>query len=131
MRLPNPAVRAVLWSQWAFWCALAISVWAYADAPPGALRATLVLTPVAPGLLIFAVTYWLYKSCDEYVRLRILQAGALTAVIIGALSMIWLFLELLSLPKFLGLPNLGVLSVYLVGWIVFDAQMLWLYLRAR
>jgi uncharacterized membrane protein len=80
---------------------------------------------IAPGLLIFAITYWLYRVCDEYIRLRTLQAATLTAVIIAILSMIYFFLELLDFPR------LSTMWVHIVGWSVFDAQMLWLVFRCR
>ncbi len=119
------AVQSVLWSQWTYWCALAIAVWAYVRMPPGDIRVALILAPIAPGLLIFAVTYWLYRSCDEYIRMRTLQAATVTAALVAMLSMIYFFLELL------GFPRLSMMWMHVVGWSVFDAQILWLMLRLR
>jgi hypothetical protein len=119
-RFPAPAVRAIIWSQWGYWCSVAAAVWAYIAMPYGAVRTVLILTPILPGLLIFAVTHWLYSVCDEYIRLRTLQAAARTAVIVAILSMAYFFLELL------GYPRLSTMWLLLVGWSVFDAQMLWL-----
>lgn len=84
----------------------------------GIVRAVLVLAPIMPGLLIFAVSYWLYKTCDEYIRLRTLQAATVTAVIVAVLSMIYFFLELL------GFPRLSAMWIHIVGWSLFDAQIL-------
>ena len=125
MRFPSAAVRAIFWSQWAYWCALAMAIWAYVMMPQGNIRTLLVLTPILPGLLIFAVTYWLYETCDEYVRLRTLQAATLTAMLVAVLSMIYFFLELLGFPK------LSMMWIHIVGWSVFDAQLLWLMFRSR
>ncbi len=93
--------------------------------PLGGIRTILIVTPILPGLLIFAVTYWLYQNCDEYIRLRTLQAATVTAVIIAVLSMIYFFLELL------GFPRLSMMWIHIVGWSAFDAQMLWLMFRPR
>lgn len=124
-QFPSPAAKAILWSQWAYWCTLGIAVWAYIVMPHGSIRTVLILTPILPGLLIFAVTYWLYKASDEYIRLRTLQAATITAVIIAILAMIYFFLELI------GFPRLSMMWVQIIGWSLFDAQMLHLMFRAR
>jgi uncharacterized membrane protein len=93
--------------------------------PSGSVRTVLILTPILPGLLICSVTYWLYETCDEYIRLRTLQAATLTAMFVAVLSMIYFFLELL------GFPRLSMMWIHIVGWSVFDAQLLWLMLRSR
>jgi hypothetical protein len=119
------AMSAIFWSQWAYWCALAMAIFALSALPPGGIRNVLVMTPIAPGLLVFAVCFWLYRSCDEYVRMRTLQAAATTAFVVAMLSMVYFFLELL------GLPRLSMMWIHIVGWSIFDAQMLWLLLRPR
>lgn len=124
-RFPSPAVKAIFWSQWAYWSTLGVAVWAYIVMPHGSIRTVLILTPIIPGLFIFAVTYWLYKASDEYIRFRTLQAGTVTAVIVAILAMIYFFLELL------GFPRLSTMWIQIVGWSVFDAQMLRLMLRSR
>ena len=124
-RFLSPAVKATLWSQWAYWCALGVAVWAYIVMPHGSVRTILILAPILPGLFIFAVTYWQYKACDEYIRFKTLQAGTITAVIVATLAMIYFFLELL------GFPRLSTMWIQVVGWSVFDAQMLRLMLRSR
>jgi uncharacterized membrane protein len=125
MRYPNAAVRAIFWSQWAYWCALAIAIWAYISMPLGGIRTVLILTPILPGLLIFSVTYWIYKTCDEFIRLRTLQAATVTAMCVAVLSMIYFFLELLGFPK------LSMMWIHIVGWSIFDAQILWLMYRSK
>ena len=124
-QFPSPAVKAIIWSQWAYWSTLVVAVYAYIAMPHGSIRAVLILAPILPGLLIFAVTYWLYKACDEYIRFKTLQAGPITAVIVAILALIYFFLELL------GFPRLSMMWIQIVGWSVFDGQMLWLMLRSR
>jgi hypothetical protein len=124
-RFSRSALSAIFWSQWAYWCALGMAVWACFVLPGGSVRTALILTPVMPGLLIFAVCYWLYQSCDEYIRLRILQAATLTACAVALLCLVYFLLELAGLPK------LSMMWVHVVGWSVFNAQMLWLILQAR
>jgi len=116
--LRGRAIRAMLWSQLAYWSALAIAAWAYVAAPRGSIRTALILTPIVPGILIFAVARWLYTACDEYIRLRVLRATAATALIVGILVLTYFFLELS------GLPRLSMMWVSLAGWSIFIAQML-------
>ena len=115
----------IFWSQCTYWSALGIAVWGYIAMPPGGIRTVLILTPILPGLLIFAVAYWLYEACDEFIRLRTLQAATATAVVVAALSLVYFFLELL------GFPRLSMMWIHIVGWSVFAAQMLWLMLRSK
>lgn len=124
-RFPSPAVKAIFWSQWAYWSTLGVAICAYIIMPHGSVRTVLILTPILPGLFIFAVTYWLVKASDEYIRLRTLQAGTITAMIVVILAMIYFFLELLGFPK------LSMMWIPIVGWTVFDAQMICLMVRWR
>jgi hypothetical protein len=124
-KFPRTAASAILWSQWAYWCALGIAVWAYFAMPSGSIRSFLVITPVAPGLLIFAVSYWLYLSCDEYVRHRTVRAAAITAIGIGLLSLVYFFLERLGFPK------LSMMWIQVIGWSIFNVQMLYLWFEAK
>jgi hypothetical protein len=122
--LPTSALRAILWTQWTYWCALAIAVWAAIQLPPGSTRTILILTPILPAFLIFGVTYWIYRSCDEYIRLRILQAGAITATVIAFATMSYYFLERLGFPK----VSMGWVSN--LAWGTFIVQMLLLKFRS-
>jgi hypothetical protein len=124
-RFPSPAVKAIFWSQWAYWSTLGVAIWAYVVVPHGSVRTFLILTPILPGLFIFAVTYWLYKASDEFIRFRTLQAGTITAVIVAILAMIYFFLELLGFPK------LSMMWIPIVAWTVFDGQMIWLMIQSR
>lgn len=124
-RFRSPAVKAIVWSQWAYWSTLVIAIWAYLVMPKGSIRSVLILTPILTGLLIYAVTYWLYKASDEYIRFRTLQAGTVTATILTIFAMIYFFLELL------GFRRLSMMWIPIVGWTVFDAQMIWLTFRLR
>ena len=115
-------VRPLLWSQWIYWCIAGVSAWAYAAMPAGSIRSTLVLSPIAPGLLIVVLSHWLYMSGDEYIRFRILRAAATSAVAVAILAIVYFFLELL------GFPRLSMMWVEIVGWSVFCGQMLRLML---
>jgi hypothetical protein len=104
--------------QWAYWVAVAISIWALSHLGPGDLRNTLVLTPVLPGLLTIAWTSWVYRACDEFIRFRILSAAAITAAVIAVGSLIYSYLELT------GLPRISMAWISNMGWAVFCVLML-------
>ena len=72
-----------------------------------------------------SVACWLFRACDEYLRLKILRCIAVTAVIVAFATLAYFFLELL------GWPRLSMLWVNLLGWSAFNAQMLLVILRAR
>jgi hypothetical protein len=123
--LPGSAMRGVLWSQWAYWCSLAVSALSIEYIPPGSVRTAVLLTPVLTALLSVSVAYWLYQACDEYLRLRLLKCAAVTAIVIAFCTLAYFFLELL------GLPHMSMLWVNLLGWSVFNIQMLFILLRSR
>ena len=118
-------MRGVLYSQWAYWCSLAVAVLAIRYIPPGGIRTAVMLTPVLTALLCVSVACWLFRACDEYLRLKILRCIAVTAVIVAFATLAYFFLELL------GWPRLSMLWVNLLGWSAFNAQMLLVILRAR
>jgi hypothetical protein len=93
--------------------------------PPGSIRTAVMLAPIFAASLCVSVAYWLYQSCDEYVRQRLLRCMAITAVIVAFCTLGYFFLELL------GFPRLSMLWVNLLGWSVFDLQMLFVIFRAR
>jgi|SRR5581483_1095730 len=123
--LPRFAVRGILSSQWAYWCSLAIAGLSMTYIPPGSVRTTVMLTPVLTALLCVSVTYWLYTDCDEYIRLRILRCAAVTAIIVAFCTLGYFFLELL------GFPRSSMLWPNVLGWSVFNLQMLFVILRSR
>jgi hypothetical protein len=123
--LPGSAMRGVLWSQWAYWCSLAVSALSIEYIPPGSVRTAVLLTPVLTALLSVSVAYWLYQACDEYLRLRLLKCAAVTAIVIAFCTLAYFFLELL------GLPHMSMLWVNLLGRSVFNIQMLFILLRSR
>lgn len=93
--------------------------------PPGTVRTMLILSPIAPGLfLIWNSVRW-YRRCDEYVRLRILQATAVVAVFTAVWTLIYPYLELL------GLPHLNVGLVHAFGWPIFMIAMVRLLVTGR
>jgi hypothetical protein len=123
--LPRFAVRGILSSQWAYWCSLAIAMLSITYIPPGSIRNAVMFTPVLTALLCVSVTYWLYKDCDEYIRLRLLECIAVTAIIVACCTLAYFFLELL------GFPRLSMLWVNLLAWSVFNVQMLFVIFRSR
>jgi len=122
---PLYAVRGIVYGQWTYWSALVLAAWGYAYAPPGSIRTTLILTPVLPALLIVAVTYWVYQACDEYVRSRILRCIAISAIIVSFCTLGYFVLELL------GLPRLSMLWINILGWSIFNLQMVYVIVRSR
>src|SRR6266436_209363 len=76
---------------------LAASRWAATSEPAGPLRTALILLPILPGLALIGLTVRSYRLCDEFIRLRILQAAALAAIVVAVFSLIYCFLEPLGL----------------------------------
>jgi len=111
----------MFWTQFAYWGALFVALWAYVALPHGRIHTGFLLLPIVPGLLVFAAAYLLYRGSDEHFRLRILQATARTAVIIATVAMIYASMELAGLAKLSGL------WLHLVGWCLFDIQLAYLY----
>src|SRR5271155_2524657 len=97
--------------------ALVAATWTLHTVEAGALRTIVVLTPILPGLALIALTVRAYAKCDEYIRLRALQAAALAAVVLAVLALIYYFLELL------GWPRLSMAWVSNILWVVFVMQM--------
>jgi uncharacterized membrane protein len=108
-----------------YWSALGMAACSYAYMPQGSTRTALILTPVLPALLIVAVTYWVYRACDEYVRARILECIAITAIVVAFCTSSYFVLELF------GFPRLSVLWINLLGSSVFNLQVLYVILRSR
>jgi hypothetical protein len=97
---------------------LAAAHWATTSEPAGPLRTALILAPILPGLALVGLTVRSYWLCDEFIRLRILQAAALAAIVVAVFSLIYFFLELL------GLPHLSTAWFSNIVWAVFVAGML-------
>jgi len=123
--LPPLAVRGVAYSQWAYWCSLAVSLLSTRYIPPGSVRNAVMLTPVLTAALCVCVAFWLYEACDEYLRLRILRGVAYTAIALAAATLGYFILELY------GFPRLSMLWINLFGWSVFNLQMLLVIFRSR
>src|SRR5687767_15405176 len=86
--LPGLAVRAVGYSQWAYWCTLAGAVLAMAYIPAGSVRNFVIVTPALTAALCVAASFWLYEACDEFQRVRILRAITRTAIVMAAGTLI-------------------------------------------
>jgi hypothetical protein len=123
--LPRTAVRGILSSQWAYWCSLVMAALSITYVPPGSIRTLVMLTPVLTASWCVSVAYWLYKDCDEYIRLRLLRCIAVTAIIVAFCTLAYFFLELL------GFPRLSMLWINLLAWSVFNMQMLFVILRSQ
>ena len=119
------AIRGVVYGQWTYWGTLGTAIWSYAYMPPGSTRTVLILTPILPALLIVAVAYWVYQACDEYAQSRILKSIAITGIIIAFCTLGYFLMELF------GLPRLSMLWINLLGWSVFNLQMLYVIFRSR
>jgi hypothetical protein len=93
--------------------------------PQGSIRTTLILTPVLPAILIVGIAYWMYRACDEFIRLRILKCVVLTALAVAFGTLAYFVLELF------GFPRLCMLAVNLYGWSMFNLMMIYVIIRAR
>jgi hypothetical protein len=98
--------------------ALVMAFWASTAKLVHPERIALVLAPVVPGLCLIGLTVNSYSRADEFIRLRILQAGAVSAVAVAAFALVYAFLELL------GFPRLSAAWIYDLIWVVFAVQML-------
>jgi hypothetical protein len=96
---PPFAAYGVVSSQYAYWCSLAISVLSIRYIPPGSIRTAVMLTPVLTALYCVSMAYWLYRACDEYIRLRLLRCAAATAIVVAFCTLAYFFLELLGYPR--------------------------------
>jgi hypothetical protein len=123
--LPGYAVRGVAASQWAYWCSLAMAALAIRFIPEGTLRNLVIAMPLLTAALCVSLAYWLYESCDEYLRIAVLRCVVRTAVIVAAFTLAYYIAELAGAPK------LSLLWVNLLGWSVFNAQFLFVILRSR
>ena len=97
---------------------VATTTWALTSMRAGPLRASVILAPILPGLALIGLTVRAYGRCDEFIRLRMLQAAALAAIVVAVFSMVYFFFELL------GLPHLSTAWMSNIVWAVFVAQML-------
>ena len=98
--------------------ALAGATWALTSMPMGPMRIAVILAPILPGLALIGLTVRAYGRCDEFIRLRILQAAAVAAIGVAGLSLVYFFFELL------GFPRLSTAWISNVAWAIFVAQML-------
>lgn len=123
--LGQSAVRGVFYSQWAYWISLGIAAYGGVFVPRGSVRDVLILTPVLTELFCVLSTYWLYRACDEYLRLRLLKAAAVTGIVIAFSTLAGSFLPLF------GLPSVSMVWINLLGWTIFNLQLLYVVLRGQ
>jgi hypothetical protein len=98
--------------------ALGTAIWAFTSIPTGPVRTALIVAPSLPGLSLIGLTLRSYRLCDEYIRLRTLQAAAIAVLVAVIFSLVYSFLELL------GLPRLSAAWFSNIIWLVFVPQML-------
>lgn len=122
---PREAVRGILFSQSAYWCTIILAVWAFVFMAPGGQRTAFILFPVIPAMGVVAVTFWIYRGCDEYMRLRILKSVAITALAMALFTLTFFLLELL------GLPRMSAVWINFAGWSFFNLQMLYVLFRSQ
>jgi hypothetical protein len=122
--LPKFAVRGVAYSQWAYWSSLACAALSVIYIPPGSVRTFVILTPFLTAVLCAFVARWVYTACDEYLRARILRAVTVTALVVALGSLGYFCLELL------GFSRQSMIWVSILGWSVFNLQLLFVILRA-
>jgi len=122
--LPKFAVRAVAYSQWAYWSALACAALSVTYIPAGSMRTFVILVPILAAILCVAVASWLYTACDEYIRARLLRSVTITALVVALGSLGYFCLELL------GFPRQSMIWVSILGWSIFNLQVLFVILRA-
>jgi uncharacterized membrane protein YwzB len=123
--LPQFAIRGVVFSQWAYWWSLAIAALSVSYVPPGSIRNAVMLLPILTTILCGAVAYWVYQSCDEFVRLKLLKGAAVTAIVITGCTLGYFFLELL------GFPRISMVWVGILGWSAFNLQLLLVIRRSQ
>jgi hypothetical protein len=121
----SDAIRGIFWCHWTYWVTLAMAALGYSYFPAGSVRTVLILTPILPALLIVSIAYWVYQACDEYIRLRILRSVAVTAITFAMGTLGYFILELF------GFPRLSMVWLNLLGWSVFNVQMLYVIYRSR
>ena len=109
--------RTVGWGVGLYLVLYAAAMHAVLSMSAGLERTALILLPIAPGIYIIASTIRITRRCDEYIRLRVLQAVGVTAAVTAIWTLAYAYLELL------GLPHLSVGLVHAVGWPVFIVQM--------
>jgi hypothetical protein len=122
---PAETLRGIYYSQWAYWCTLLMAAMSFVYLPAGSARNLVVLAPVLTALLGAAVVYWVYRSCDEYVRQRILKCAAATGIVMMFATLIYFLLELN------GQARLSMIAVNLLGWTVFHLLLLYVVIRSR
>src|SRR4051812_17338048 len=123
--VPPNVTSSVAFTQWTYWSSLAISALSVRYIPAGNIQTAVMLVPVLAVILSISVAYWLYESCDEFIRTQLLKAVAVTAIAVAILTLGYFFLELM------GFPRVSMVWVNLVGWSVFNLQVILVVRRAR
>jgi hypothetical protein len=123
--LPINVTRNVVFTQWTYWCSLAIAALSVRYIPPGSIQTAAMLIPVLAAVLSMSVAYWLYEACDEFIRIRLLKSVAMTAIVVGLGTLGYFFLELT------GFPHVSMVWVNVIGWSVFNLQLILVIRQSR
>src|ERR1700677_4208477 len=123
--LAPAALRGVAYSQWAYWCSIVIA----ALSAPSIFRRE-ASAPQSSYLQCLrpryaCVAYWLYQASDEYIRTRLLLSVAFTAMVVARCALGYFVLELI------GFPRGSMIWINLLGWSVFNLQLLYVMFRSR
>jgi hypothetical protein len=62
---------------------LVTATWALTAMAAGPVKTALILAPIVPGLALIGLTIRAYGRCDEFIRLRMLQAAAVAAIVVA------------------------------------------------
>jgi hypothetical protein len=120
----RPAV-GILFGLWNYLCCLFVAVMASRILGGFTLEFVVLTLPLLTLLLLVGIIYFVYRASDEYLRLHILKAAALTGVILAFSASVYFCLEQLGLARL----SMSVVIVY--GWAVFTTLVLWVLYRAR
>jgi hypothetical protein len=123
--LPPATLRSIAYSQWAYWSSIVIAALSVVYIPPGSVRTAVLLSPILTAALCLSVAYWLYRASDEYIRVKLLLCVAVTAIVVASCTLGYFFLELA------GLPRVSMLWINLLGWSIFNLQVLFVMFRSR
>jgi hypothetical protein len=124
-RMQPFAPGLILSGQYVYWVSVVVSGLSIQYIPPGSVRTAVMLTPTLTALYAVWAVWCIYRQADEYIRLQLLKCFAYTAIVVAFCTLTYFYLELL------GYPHQSMLWVNLLGWSVFNVQVLILYLRAR
>lgn len=100
-------------AQLGYWVFVAVAVLASRAELDSSLKRLFAVLPILPGIAIILVGVRIAKRCDEYIRVKLLEAAAIVAAMTAAWTLIYSYLEIV------GFPRLSMMWVGNIGWSVF------------